>query len=274
MIKTFNSTSQEKPSQFLVRNIREIFVFRFALANFVVNGLRTRYRRSVLGFLWSLLNPLLIMIVISVVFSTVFKQDIQVYAVYIFSGLSPWLYISASIAGGCLCLINAEGFLKKVYVPKSIFPVVLESIETVNFLLSLVSLYILSLALGHPLTLSLLLLPFAVIITFIFNLGLATSVGIATIYFRDTNHITGILLQALFYMTPIVYPEETIPQAMRGLYLYNPFYYFINLFRKIILGKPELNFADWLIPLGIALFTFFLGSLILKKTENDLVFRL
>jgi ABC-type polysaccharide/polyol phosphate export permease len=274
VIKTFNSTSKEKFHQFIIRNIHEIFVFRFALINFVINGLRTRYRRSVLGFLWSLLNPLMIMVVVSVVFSTVFKQDIQKFSIYIFSGLSPWLFISGSIAGGCLCLINAEGFLKKVYVPKSIFPIALESIETINFLFSIISLYILSLFIGHPISLTMLWLPLAIFITYFFCLGLATIVGVWTIYFRDLNHITGIFLQALFYMTPIVYPIESIPPEMQGIYLYNPFYYFINLFRKIILGNPELSFMDWLIPAGLALISFLVGCAVLKKAENDMVFRL
>jgi ABC-type polysaccharide/polyol phosphate export permease len=88
------------------------------------------------------------------------------------------------------------------------------------------------------------------------------------------NHITGIFLQALFYMTPIVYPIESIPPEMQGIYLYNPFYYFINLFRKIILGNPELSYMDWLIPAALALISFLAGCAVLKKAENDMVFRL
>ena len=113
-VQIFDSSEQESFPKYLIKTARELHKYRFALSNFVINNLRMRYRRSMLGFLWSLLNPLLVMTVISVVFSIIFQQELRSYSVYIFSGLAPWWFISAAIIGGCSTLINAEGFLKKV----------------------------------------------------------------------------------------------------------------------------------------------------------------
>jgi ABC-type polysaccharide/polyol phosphate export permease len=202
----YDSRANESFPRFLVKNISDLYRFRHAIVNFVVNNLRMRYRRSVLGFVWSLLNPLMVMLVIAVVFSIIFRQDIKSFAVYIFSGLVPWNYIYASILTGCQTIINAEGFLKKVYLPKTLFPVVSVSTETANFLFSIVSLYILAIILGFQVHWTILLLPLALVVTFFFNLGWAFLFGVVTVYFRDLTQIVIVLFQAIFYLAPIVYP--------------------------------------------------------------------
>ncbi len=273
-ISIYDSKDHQSLASFMVKNLKDIYRYRFALRNFVVNTLRTRYRKSVLGFLWSLLNPLFFMIVLAVVFSTVFKQDFKQFSILVFSGMIPWLYISACINGGTQSLINAEGFLKKIYVPKLVFPTMIVAVETVNFFFSIISLYLLALVLGFQVVWTLVFLPLVILITFIFNLGLAMIVSVFTIFFRDLTHIIAVILQALFYMLPIVYSVETFPPEMRGIFYYNPFYYFIVLFRKVIYGTPAMTLADWLIPIGLALFSFIVGMAILKRNDRQIIFRL
>lgn len=274
LIKVYDSEQDDSYPRFLLRNLREIRHYRFALINFVVNNLRMRYRRSSLGFLWSLLNPLLVMTVISVVFSIIFQQDLKTFAVYIFSGLAPWLYINASIMSGCQTIINAEGFLKKVYLPKILFPMITVTTETANFLFSITSLYILALLLGFHVKWTILLLPLAILVTFVFNLGLAIMFGIATVYFRDLTQIMMVVFQALFYLVPIVYPLESVPERFQIFFYFNPFYYFVMLFRKVIYGIPEITWLDWGITSAMALIAMAIGMFILMKQDRDLIYRL
>ncbi len=273
-VKVFDSKIHDSYFRYLLNNLLDLRTFRFALYNFVLNSLRMRYRRSVLGFVWSLLNPLMVMTVISLVFSVIFKQDIRTFSIYIFSGLAPWGFMSGAIQGGGQSLILSEGFLKKVYVPKLLFPVIFVTTETINFIFSLTALYILALILGSPLTWRVVLLPLALAITYIFVLGFVTLLSVASVYFRDLTQIVGVLFQALFYLVPIIYPIEMVPAEFRGLFYYNPFYYFIILFRKIIYGEQVMYFSDWGIPLAIAVVFFAIGAFFLMKHDRDIIYRL
>lgn len=258
---------------FLIRTFHELYTFRFAYQNFVVNGIRVRYRRSKLGFLWTLLNPLLTMSVISIVFSYVFKQDVKEFAIFLFSGLTPFTFLSNSIMGCTTSLVSAESFFKKIYIPKVLFPLISVSIEAVNFSLSISALYILALILGAKLSWSILLLPFVLVIMFIFSLGIGLILSLTYVYFRDIAHFVQVGLTALFYITPIMYPENAIPDQLRKIFSYNPFSYFVVLARKVILGT-SFTIIDWIIPLAISLVILMGGLLLMKKLEKRIIFRL
>lgn len=252
---------------------QQLYNFRFAYTNFVVNGIRTRYRRSKLGFLWTLLNPLLTMGVISIVFSFVFKQEIKQFSVFLFSGFAPFNFLSSSIMGCTTSLVNAEGFLKKIYVPKVLFPTITVSIEAVNFIFSVSALYILAILIGGTISWTILFLPFVLFLMFLFTLGVGLILAVAFVYFRDIAHFVQVVLTALFYVTPIMYPEDTIPAQLRVIFSYNPFTYFVVLARKSILGNP-MTISDWLIPLLIGLGVMLIGLWLLKNFEKSIIFRL
>jgi ABC-type polysaccharide/polyol phosphate export permease len=270
----FDSKTHESYLRYTVKNLRDIYLYRFALNNFVRNNLRMRYRRSALGFVWSLLNPLLVMGVISFVFSVIFKEDIRTFAIYIFSGLAPWGFMSATIQGGCMSLVYAEGYLKKLYVPKMLFPMITVTTEVMNFFFSIISLALLALFLGFHFHFSILLLPFAVLVTYLFILGSVIIMSVATVYFRDLSQIVSVLFAALFYMVPILYPIEKIPEQFRAYFYLNPFLYFIQLFRKVILGEPQMVWSDWVIPIAISLVVMAAGLYVLMKRDRDIIYRL
>lgn len=260
-------------ANYLAKTIKEIHKFRFAYKNFVINGIRVRYRRSKLGFLWTLLNPLLTMGVISLVFSYIFKQNIREYSIFLFSGLTPFNFLSAALMGSTTSIVNAESFYKKIYVPKILFPLITVSIEAVNFILSISALYILALLIGAKLTWTIILLPFVLLLMFAFVLGLGLILSITFVFFRDMFHFVQVGLTALFYLTPIMYPENLIPDQLRSIFAFNPFTYFVLLSRKVILGTPT-SLMDWIIPTIIAIIFLILGLLLLKKTEKGIIFRL
>jgi len=259
---------------YLTRAFRELRIYRYAYFNFVANSLSTRYRRSVLGFLWTLINPLINLTILAVVFSLVFKQDIASFGVYIFSALSPWGFISGVINQSPMTFISAESYLKKVYIPKFIFPLTLVSVESINFFFSMVSIYILLLFLGAKVSWVMVLTPAAMLVTFLFVLGICMILGVLNVYFRDMAHITTVVMSAVMYTIPIMYPIAMIPDKYQILFKINPFFHFVHLFRTILYEAAVPTWQDWLIPLGIAVISLLVGFYVLMKQDSDMIFRL
>jgi ABC-type polysaccharide/polyol phosphate export permease len=256
------------------KNLQEFWTYRFALKNFVASELEQRYRRSIIGFFWTLLNPLLTMAITATVFSLIWRMNIRSFAVYIFSGIVPFTFISAAITRSGISIIAAEDYLKKIYVPKFLFPLVTVTSETVNFVFSLVALFILGVLLKMHVGWAIVLLPAAIGLTFLFSLGIGLILSVATVYVRDLSHITSVLLSALFYLVPIIYPIDFIPEAYRGYFWYNPFFYFINLFRRLIYENVFPSAFEWIVPLGLSLCVVVIGQVVLFLKEGDLIYRL
>ncbi len=279
-IKEDTTTSQtkilEKQSlfSFIIFSFRELTCTKFALTSFVINNLRRRYRRSVLGFAWSLLNPLLTMAVLTVVFSILFHANPRSFAIFVFTGLLPWTFITDAITTGSQAIVSSESYLKKVYIPKTFFPLVAVSTEAINFILSLASLMLIAVVLGMQAHLTLLLVPAAICILFLFNYALALFLAVATVYFRDLTHIIKVVLGTLFYLVPIIYPLSRVPEKYHLIFFLNPFYYFIDLFHLLIYEGSFPTIAQWLTPIGITVVSLLLAFSLLKNKERDLIFRL
>ncbi len=266
--------SKESFFPYIWRTINELRYVKFALASFVVNSLRRRYQRSILGFAWSLLNPLLMMVVLTTVFSLIFNRDPKTYGIFIFTGMLPWTFISESIASGCSSITSAEHFMKKVYIPKIFFPLVTVSTEVINFGLSLVSMIGLALLFGLQLHWTILLLPVAMTITFFFTFGITLALAVGTVYFRDIAHFVRVLLTCFFYLIPIVYPLSAVPEKYVPFFQANPFSHFVNLYRQIIYYGNLPTWQEWLNPILLALASLFVGFFILRQKERDIIFRL
>lgn len=275
-ITEYNAEERNNVLSFWVRCARELIKYRYAIFNFVISNLRARYRRSTFGFFWSLLNPLFTMVILSVVFSTIFKNSLANFSIYIFSGLLPWTMIFNSMLNGAMSLVLAERFLKKVYMPKLIFPVVIVSVEAVNFLLSLISLFFLAVFLGAQISFALSMLPFALLLTVLFLLGLVMFVSMVNVYFRDLFHIVQVVFTGLFYLTPIVYPLEFVLDSpiLSFIIRLNPFLYFIELFHTIIYRAEMPSLTAWLTCLVLTLLSILIGSLVFSAKEKDAVYRL
>jgi len=256
------------------RELQSLWRYRACVPTLVINNLRRRYQRSILGFLWSLLNPLLMMTIMTMVFSLFFKRDPRDFALYVFSGLLPWSFMSATMTAGCGSIVEAESFLKKLPVSKIVFPLVLASTETANFVLSLVALAILGLALGlsfHP---TALLLPVAVLPAVIFTFGITILLSVSTVYFRDIAHIVGVALGGLFYLTPIFYPLSAVPEHARHWFLLNPFYHLINVLRAVICDGRFPSTVEWSVAWGLSIVALAAGVFVYLWRERDLIYRL
>lgn len=273
-ITIYDGSVREHALAFGARILREVIDARHIIYNMVLNNLRSRYRKSYLGFVWSLLNPLLTMAVLAVVFAALFKQNLRSFGIYVFSGLLPWGFVSAALVAGCGSFVSAEGFLKKVRVSMAVFPLVAVATESVNFVFSLFSLLILAVILRAQVHLSLLALPLAMVLTILFVTGLAVIVGVANVYFRDMPYVISVGLNIWFYTVPILYPFALLPASLKSVLTLNPLYHYISLFQALISEGVLPPPGTWLLCGGIAAASLACGMLLLKARENGIIYRL
>ena len=201
-----------------MNRLRELWHYRELIRNLVVRDLKVRYKSSALGIAWSWLNPLLMMVVYTVVF-TVFlpRDDIPHYPIFLLCGLLPWNFFNDSIFQATGSIVGNAHLIKKVYFPREVLPISIALSNLVNFLIALPVLFILAFIFGAPLTWWALLLPFTIAIQVTFTLGLAFFLATFNIFYRDTQHILGALMLAWFFLTPVVYQIQDVPQQITVL---------------------------------------------------------
>jgi homopolymeric O-antigen transport system permease protein len=243
------------------------------IQNLVTQELRVRYQRSLLGFFWTLLNPLLMMATLSCVFSNLF-HSIDNYTLYLFAGMVPWGFLSGSVNECALCIIANEGLIRKIYVPKLVFPLARVLINLVTLVLSLASLFLLLWPLGARLSPAMVLLPLAIMLFAAFTLGLSLAVATANTFYRDCGHLVAVFLQAWYFATPILYRAEDFPAGSLWRFRLNPAYYFIELFHDIVFAGRWPQVSSLLFACAIAVASLGIGYAIFKSQEDKMVFRL
>lgn len=257
------------------KEITDLWRYRWVCYSAVTSVLKMRYRRSVLGFFWSLLGPVLNYLIVGIVFSFLSKSNTENYFTFMFAGTAIYNLLSVTINQSPNIMISNENYIKKIYLPKSIFILNVVLMEFINFCLGLLALSILGIIFGGlKISFSLLYLPIPILAALFFNIGAASILSIVTVFFRDVTHILPIIMQAAFFGTPIVYPAELAPHQLRFLFHLNPFYYFVESFRFPIyhgtLPPNEITFMT----ITLSLFVFMIGIVVLKKFDNKIVFRL
>lgn len=234
---------------------RELFRYREMFTGLVSREVRARYKGSALGFLWSLLNPMLMMVVYSLVFSVYMRINIPNYSLFLFCGLLPWTWFTTSITNATSTIVANGNLIKKVYFPLEILPLVNITTNLVNFLLSLPILLLFMAAVHVPLTVNLLFLPVLIVVQFILTLGLSLILCTLNTFFRDVEQLLGPLLLAWFYLTPVIYPAKQIPTQFGFLFVANPMAPLMTSYQRI--------FFEGLPPSGSHLLTCTLTGLVL-----------
>lgn len=241
--------------------------------NMVSQELRVRYQRSFMGFLWTLINPLLLMTILSLVFSNLFPTRDN-YSLFLLSGMVPWGLLAGTVIESTGCVIGSEPLIKKIYVPKLVFPLVRALLNLVTTTLALGALFVLLIPLGARPSWPMLLLPLAMGLLFCFALGMGLFVATANTFFRDCGHLVSVFMQAWYFATPIIYGVTDFPEAIQWRFWLNPAFYFIEIFHNILCDGlwPGLNLiataaALAFVSLGIGYATF-------KSNEDKMVFRL
>lgn len=255
----------------IIKSLKGLIKYSWLLQELIVRDLKIKYRRSVLGYLWSVLNPLMMMGVMTIVFSNMFRFDIPNYPVYLLAGQLIFSFFAESTNVAMHSILWGASLIKKIYLPKYIFPLsrVLSCFTTMLF--SMVALFLVMLITKVDFHLTLLMLPisFAYILVFCIGVGLILSVLI--VFFRDIQHLYGVFLTALNYLTPIFYPANMLPEWLRNLIILNPLYSFITLFRNITIYGQWPSFEEHLICMLYAFGTLFIGLHIFKKHQNDFI---
>lgn len=212
----------------------EIIKYKELLRNLVTRDIKVRYKRSVLGFLWVMLNPLLMMLILNMVFSGLFGISTKNFTAYLLSGIILWSFFSQSTSTSVVSFLGNSNLIKKVYIPKAIFPLSVVVSAMINFIFSLVPLFIIFFITGTSVGPHLYLLPAILIMVAVFSFGISLILSTLTVFFHDAQYIYEVLLLAWMYMTPIFYPESIIPQKFIFIFHLNPFYYFLSIFRATL----------------------------------------
>lgn len=215
--------------------ILELVQYRELVRNLVIRDIKLRYRNSVLGFVWCLGNPLLMMAVFTVVFTILMPTDIPKYPIFILCALLPWNYFNTAIMGAIDSIVGNAHLIKKVYFPREVLPLSIVLANLVNFLLALIVLFAMLFAFRVRLTPWALYLPLIIFIQTIFTLGLAFMFSTLNVFYRDTKIIMEVGMLAWFFLTPVFYRiEDLVPQYARLMYWVNPMASFISWYRIVL----------------------------------------
>lgn len=266
----------------MLSNTMQIFKkYRFLLKQLILRDFKVKYKRSYLGVVWSLLYPLLMMTVLTIVFSNVFKvaQPGVNYLVYLLTGLIVFQYVSeaSNLAMGS---ITSNGHLiNKLYIPKYIFTISKPLFIGINFLLTLIPLFLIILFTGQGdtktlITIHYLLLPVSFLFIFVFTLGLSFILATINVFFRDMVYIYGIITTVWMYLTPIMYDVSIIPDKFLAIYKLNPLYWLIKFMRDIILMNKVPDIITWIACIAFSFAFLFIGLFIFKRKQARFIYYL
>ena len=259
----------------MIKNIIANFQkYKFLLYQLVSRDFKVKYKRSVLGVIWSLLYPVLTMSVMALVFTNMFKMSMPGvnYLVYLMVGLVIFNYFSEASNLSMSSVVANFSLLNKVYIPKYIFPLSKCLFVGINFLLTLIPLYILIIVTGTNVNIYHLLLPFVFICLFLFTIGIGLILSTVAVFFRDLFYIYGVLIQLWTYMTPIMYDIAIIPENLKVIFKINPLYWFVTFAREIILYNRIPELATWLYCGGFSIGFLILGLVVFKKNQDKFIY--
>lgn len=252
-----------------MRLIRELVQYREMIASFVRKDLKGRYKGSVLGFLWTFINPLLQLLVYTMVFSVILKSSIENYYMHLFVALVPWIFFASSLTTGSHLILDQKNMIKKIYFPREVLPVAYTTSSFCNMLFSFIIVFavIAIMRLGVSWAALPWLIP-VMAIQYILVLGMNFITSSVTVYCRDLEHIMGVLSMAWMYLSPVVYGVQFIPEGWDKFYMYNPMAPIILAYRDILYYKTAPNLGQlgqaFLISLGVLL----VGVLVFEKLQK------
>lgn len=268
---TYDSDAARSPA---LHELRELWRYRDLLKLLISNSIKTRYKRSTLGILWTLLNPLLNTLVLTIAFSQIFRFDVKNYTVYLLVGFVTWNLMSQTTTQSMYTLIWGSSLLKRIYLPRTIFAVSVAGNGVINFLLALIPLALVMLVMRHPFTPALLLLPAAILILVMFTLGLSLLLSTLAVFFADVVDMYGVFLTIWFYLTPVIYPISIVPEKFAPIIKLNPMTVMVDIFRSIIYLGETPPVQAWLITASLSIATLIIGWLVFTKQVDELAYRI
>ncbi len=251
-----------------MKRLREVYNYREMIIMLVRRDLRVRYKRSVLGFAWTFINPLLQLLVYTLVFSVVMRAGVDKYYLFLFVALIPWIAMASSVANGSTCITTQSNLVTKIYFPREVLPITAVTTNFVNMALCMiVVLAVCALSVGLNLRVLWYLIP-TYCIEYILALGIALLVSCLTVYFRDLEHILTIFTMAWQFASPVMYSTQMVPERYRFIFLFNPMSSILSAFRDVLYFRVAPKMSTMLLSLAAGVFFLLLGWFVFGRLEK------
>lgn len=241
----------------MIKRIKEIYAYRTMIDSLVKRDLKGRYKGSVLGFLWTFINPLFQLLIYTFVFSVVMRNGIKDYYMFLFVALIPWIFFSTCLAGGATCITTQKNLVQKIYFPREVLPLSYVISQFINMLLSFIIIFLVMLIMGYEFNpMAILCLIPVMLVEFLLALGFTFVLSALTVYFRDTQYIVSIAAMAWQFLSPVMYSPDLIPEKYLNIYMMNPMAPIIVAYRDILYYAkvPELSTLLMTLAVGVILF--------------------
>lgn len=256
----------------MIKKVKEIYNYREMVSGLIHRDLRGKYKASVLGFLWTFLNPLFQLAVYTLLFSVIMRSGIEQFYIFLFVGLVPWTFFSSCVSWGAACVINQENLIKKIYFPRIILPIAYVSSAFVNMLLTFLVIFAVLFISGFGINLlALCFLPVIMIVEYVLALGICMLTSALTVYFRDLEYILGIVAMAWMYLTPILYTTDMIPKQFRGLFGLNPMAPVIMAYQQVLYYKQVPDISTLVQAVLIGFVALLAGSISFETLQKKFV---
>ena len=249
--------------------LHELYDYRTMISSMVKRDLVGRYKKSVLGFLWSFIDPLIQLLIYTFLFTVIMPTNIPYFHICLFVALVPWLFIASCLTGGCMSVIGQQDMLKKIYFPREVLPVAFVTAQFVNMVLSFIMVFFVLLITGYGLSwTAILCLPLVMIVEYILALGITFIASSITVYFRDFQQILNALSLVLMYASPIIYTLEFVPQKYRIIYMMNPITRVLVAYRDILYYKQLPELSNMVLGIVESLIVLLIGVVVFKKLSR------
>lgn len=248
---------------------KELYAYREMIYSLVRKELRGRYKGSVLGFMWTFINPLLQLAIYTVVFSIIMRNGIEKFYLYLFVALVPWIFFSSSLTGGSGSIIASQDMVKKIYFPREVLPIAYVTSAFVNMLFSFIVIFAVLIVTGVGFDFkAMLYLPLVMIVEYVMALGGAMLTSAFTVYLRDLEYILGIISMAWMYMTPVLYPVDLVPDRLLPIFYLNPMTPVIIAYRDILYFKKVPEMETMLQGFLLGVVVLIIGYVVFRKLQR------
>lgn len=244
------------------------------LYELVARDVKIKYRKSILGVLWTILNPLLMMVILSIVFSNLMKFDVENYSLYILGGQILFAFYNEATSGAMSAILGNASLIKKVYIPKYLFVLSRIASSSINIMSSFCAMIIVMLCTRTELHFTMFLAIVPIIFLVVFSLGVGLALAALTVKFRDVMHLYGVFLTGLMYLTPIIYPMSILPNWVRFIVNLNPLTWMVEMFRDVMIYNTIPSFTKVVVSLVVSFATLAVGLWIFYKQQDDFILNL
>lgn len=267
--KTATSTVIQPNPQWSFIDLKELWDYKELVWVMIVRDLKVRYKQTVMGVAWAVIQPLLMILIFTIIFGKLAKipSDGYPYPVFVFSGLLAWNFFSSSVSTSGISLVNSSNLVSKVYFPRIIIPISSIGVSLIDFLISAFLLVLMMAFYAQTLSIQILLLPLFLFGLMVLSIGFGSWLASVTVVYRDFRYVITYLMQIWMYLTPVLYPAQFVPEQWRWVLYLNPIYGWISGIRASFLGQP-IDLLATLISAFMSLAIFILGMFYFEKTQR------